>query len=78
MERHIDDLHTLLTAQQIDKGKEILALLIEGIILHPAASGPEVELRGNLQGLLLQGVLKIQPPNGSRAECKSGGSGGRI
>jgi site-specific DNA recombinase len=74
VERSIADLQTVLAAQQIDTGKEILALLIEGIILHPTKKGPEVELRGNLQGL-----LKLQAP-GKRPgpECKTGGSGGRI
>ncbi len=74
IEQHIADLRTVLAVEQIDTGKEILALLVDGIILHPMTKGSEVELRGNLQGL-----LKLQAP-GKRPgpECKTGGSGGRI
>jgi hypothetical protein len=74
VEQHIADLQTVLAAQQIDTGKEILAQMVEAIILHPTKRGPEVEMRGNLQGL-----LKLQAP-GKRPgpECKTGGSGGRI
>src|SRR5438034_3065504 len=55
-------------------GKDVLADLVEAIILHPTRRGPEVELRENLRGL-----LKLETP-GKRPgpECKTGGSGGRI
>ncbi len=74
IEQHIADLRTVLAAEQIDTGKEILAQMVEAIILHATKRGPEVEMRGNLQGL-----LKLQAP-GKRPgpECKTGGSGGRI
>jgi hypothetical protein len=48
----IADLHTLMAVQQVEKGKELLALLVEGVILHPAGGGLEAEIRGNVQGLL--------------------------
>ncbi len=74
IERCVADLRTVLASQQIDTGKEILSLLVGGIILHPTPRGPEVELRGNLEGLLkLQALGKRPGP-----ECKTGGSGGRI
>lgn len=70
----ITDLQTVLAAEQVDTGKEILAELVKAIILYPTKRGPELELRGNLEGL-----LKLQAP-GKRPgpECKTGGSGGWI
>jgi hypothetical protein len=74
VEQAIADLRSLLAVQQVDKGKEQLALLVDGIVLHPVGDGLEAEIRGNVQGL-----LKLQAP-GKRPgpECKLGGSGGRI
>ena len=74
VEQAIADLRSLLAVQQVDKGKELLALLVDGIVLHPVGGGLEAEIRGNVQGL-----MKLRAP-GKRPgpECKLGGSGGRI
>ncbi len=74
VEQAIAGLRALMAVRQVEKGKELLALLVEGIVLHPVGGGLEAEIRGNVQGL-----LKLQAP-GKRPgpECKLGGSGGRI
>ncbi len=74
VEQAIADLRSLLAVQQVDKGKELLALLVDGVVLHPVGGGLEAEIRGNVQGL-----LKLRAP-GKRPgpECKLGGSGGLL
>lgn len=46
VERVIADLHAVLAEQHVDRGKELLAALVEGITLYPTPRGLEAEIRG--------------------------------
>jgi hypothetical protein len=60
---HLADLETLLAAQQVDKGKAILAALDTTITLHPCGDHLEVEITGRPERLLILGGSK--GPGGS-------------
>lgn len=54
--QRIEDLQTLLPAQQVDNGKDVLAALIEEIRMRPVQDNGkphlEVELMGDIQRFL--------------------------
>jgi hypothetical protein len=57
----IADLETLLVAQQVARGKDILAALGAEVILTPTSAGLEAEIRGSLR----QAVTSLVAPKGS-------------
>ncbi len=59
--RAVADLETLLTARQVERGKDILAALGAEVVLTPTAEGLEAEIRGNLR----QAVTTLAAPGGS-------------
>ena len=72
----LDDLETLLRAQQVDKGKSILQAFDTTVTLHPTDGRPVAEVMGSLERILLLTV-----PTGCResaTETRFVGWGTRI
>ena len=69
----LDDLETLLAAQQIDKGKAILKAFDTEIVLHPQDGRLVAEVRGSLGRVLL-----VKGPREVQTKAGFGGWGTRI
>ncbi len=56
--QYLDDLNTLLAAEQVDRGKDILAALGTTVRLHPHGDHLEAEIAGKVGKLLLLAASK--------------------
>ena len=56
-------MHTLLTAQQVERGREVLSALLSEVRLYPQVDGGKRHLEAELRGNLSQTLALASGPN---------------